>query len=112
MKDEEVLAKLREICRDEDPTEIYTNMVKIGQGYVTIVLVAQMFGLVTGFIHFQCVRWGIHCLSTQQHNTCRNQANESAKAAKKGTDHQRNFDHEGFSTPQHCKLYRLVLVAR
>ncbi|GAB5587741.1 signal transducing kinase of the PAK [Umbelopsis nana] len=32
MMDEEVLAKLREICTDEDPTEIYTNMVKIGQG--------------------------------------------------------------------------------
>ncbi|KAH8555405.1 kinase-like domain-containing protein [Umbelopsis sp. PMI_123] len=32
MKDEEILAKLREICTEEDPTEIYTNMVKIGQG--------------------------------------------------------------------------------
>ncbi|KAM3588848.1 Serine/threonine-protein kinase PAK 3, variant 2 [Umbelopsis sp. WA50703] len=32
MPDEEVLAKLKEICTDEDPTAIYTNMVKIGQG--------------------------------------------------------------------------------
>ncbi|CAO3680737.1 unnamed protein product [Umbelopsis ramanniana] len=32
MKDEEILSKLREICREEDPTGIYTNMIKIGQG--------------------------------------------------------------------------------
>ncbi|KAG2176239.1 hypothetical protein INT43_005473 [Umbelopsis isabellina] len=32
MPDEEVLARLKQICKDEDPTTIYTNMVKIGQG--------------------------------------------------------------------------------
>lgn len=32
MPDGEVLARLKQICKEEDPTTIYNNMVKIGQG--------------------------------------------------------------------------------
>lgn len=31
-KDEQIIEKLRAICNDADPTKLYRNLVKIGQG--------------------------------------------------------------------------------
>jgi hypothetical protein len=39
MKDAEVIAKLKTICTEADPTLIYSNMRKIGQGYIVYIYI-------------------------------------------------------------------------
>ena len=36
-KDPDIVERLKAICTDADPTKLYRNLVKIGQGYVAFV---------------------------------------------------------------------------
>jgi p21-activated kinase 1 len=35
-KDEDIVRRLKQICTDADPTKLYRNLVKIGQGWVDL----------------------------------------------------------------------------
>lgn len=39
--DDELMRNLKELCKNADPTKIYLDMVKIGQGYVCMILLLQ-----------------------------------------------------------------------
>ncbi|KAI9262156.1 hypothetical protein BDA99DRAFT_69179 [Phascolomyces articulosus] len=45
-RDAEILAELRAICTDADPTKLYRNMVKIGQGW-------RIYSTISGYQHFR-----------------------------------------------------------
>ena len=39
LKDQEVLKKLRDICTNVDPSQVYIDITKIGQGYIIIITI-------------------------------------------------------------------------
>jgi p21-activated kinase 1 len=45
-KDEDIIRRLQQICTDADPTKLYRNLVKIGQGCVVLSLFFQLILMV------------------------------------------------------------------
>lgn len=85
MNDQDVIHKLQELCANADPLLIYSNMEKIGQGYVSLKQCANKQALNNHFFFFvylkKCFRRCLYRLSSRLYYTRCYQTNELGKAA-------------------------------
>lgn len=53
-KEEDIVRRLQQICTDADPTRLYRNLVKIGQGYACASRFLHLFHVLTCYFSFLC----------------------------------------------------------
>ena len=104
VSDEEVVERLRSIVTDADPTKLYKNFHKVGQGASGGVYTA--IEIATGRTVCDKEMGGKTSLSNNNtHYVARDQADEPRTATQEGAHHQRDPRDEGQQTGQHYQLH-------
>ena len=83
-KEMDIVKRLQQICTDADPTRLYRNLVKIGQGLV-VFSSNHVYSLLTVIQRF---RRCLYCISSRNQSFRSYQANGSREAAQEGSYYQ------------------------
>lgn len=85
-KDGDIVKRLQQICTDADPTRLYRNLVRIGQGYVALSILSMSY--IEPDLFLKCVRRRIHCIPGWHERLCSNQTNGPRKTTQERSYHQ------------------------
>lgn len=99
-KEIDIVNRLKQICTDADPTRLYRNLVKIGQGWVTNSSTMEALLLNHGCL-LQRFWWCVYRVPSRHEPLGRDQADGPRKAAEEGSHHQRDSRHALLAAPQY-----------